>query len=481
MQQIKLTDSYLEGQLIQALLAQPNKVVQYLEDLTPSHFADHVYRDIFDAIHICIMSSLRPDIINVSQVIASATRDKARKDAAIDAVRSSVGTSIPTGVPALISRLNALRLGRDIHQVIAEAGEMLHDLNPATLDTLTDRVMKLNLKQGGGENVADAPEAADKALAALNEAIEAAKNGVLPPSVVYTGFNQFDKVCGGLRAGEVVGIGGAQGDGKSSLIRQICLNAALSGHPVLLYSGEMDEKQVALLMCCTLSAMASPNGRGINNREIFSGEIYKESTAYAAYLNAVEVFQSLPITIVHSISDYRAVMGNYKRWRIKHKDTIKPPMFAVDYIGLLTQNGSRNKHEMIADISKSIKQSALSDNTLMLVGTQLNREKLKRGGLGIPRKGDSSDSKGLEDDATILAYLHSPAEFSETDETGFMYDKTRDRDLYVVKARFGGLGKFNLWCDMASGIMMQREEAQNKRYFIPMPTGAFMGGGLSYG
>lgn len=494
MQQIKLTDSYLEGQLIQALLAQPDKVVQYIEELSPSHFADPVYRDIFDAIHLCIMSSLRPDIIQVSQVIASATRDKARKNAAIDAVRSSIGTSIPTGVPALISRLNALRLGRDIHEVIAEAGEMLHDLNPGTLDRLTDRVMSLNLKQGGGESVSEPESYVDKSLAALNEAIEAAKSGVLPPTVVYTGFPHFDKVCGGLRSGEVVSIGASSGVGKSTISRQIAINAALEGHPVLFYSGEMSDTQSGILLACALAGIKvgeEYQKPGVSNTEIFTGVIYKSPELHKRYLEASELLRSLPIIIVHNCREFSTLMGYYKRWRIKIANhakktgSTKRPLFLLDYLALPEDSSFRGqRNEMLKSISSRFKQTCIADDVLGIACSQLNRERLKRGS-GIPRLGDGAETAGLENDSTIVIYLHNPCENgNEVDADGNWIDAEHERHAYVVKARFGGLGKVKLWMDPPSGKVMQMEDAVRAGLYNPLPptsSAAFMGGGNGYG
>ena len=99
----------------------------------------------------------------------------------------------------------------------------LADLEPATADWRVDA--------GAG---ALAPRSALDVLTNLNERIASGKVDEFQP--IATGFVPLDKtIGGGLRPGELMLIGGAQGAGKTTMALQMARNMAASGQATALY------------------------------------------------------------------------------------------------------------------------------------------------------------------------------------------------------------------------------------------------------
>ena len=99
----------------------------------------------------------------------------------------------------------------------------LADLQPAATDWRLD-----------GEAGALAPRSALDVLTNLNERIASGRVDEFQP--ISTGFVPLDKtIGGGLRPGELMLIGGAQGAGKTTMALQMARNMAASGQATALY------------------------------------------------------------------------------------------------------------------------------------------------------------------------------------------------------------------------------------------------------
>lgn len=83
-------------------------------------------------------------------------------------------------------------------------------------------------------------DAADRALNATNSAFRG--NGHI--GVDY-GFSPLSGLIGPAMPGQLIVIGGGTKQGKSTLIEQIVMGAAMNGHPVWVYSGEMQGEELA--------------------------------------------------------------------------------------------------------------------------------------------------------------------------------------------------------------------------------------------
>ncbi|MEH3109058.1 MAG: hypothetical protein PGN22_03010 [Agrobacterium cavarae] len=83
-------------------------------------------------------------------------------------------------------------------------------------------------------------DAADQALNATNSAFRG--NGNI--GVDY-GFAPLSALIGPAMPGQLIVIGGGTKQGKSTLIEQIVMGAAMNGHPVWVYSGEMNAQELA--------------------------------------------------------------------------------------------------------------------------------------------------------------------------------------------------------------------------------------------
>src|SRR5687767_14551101 len=108
-----------------------------------------------------------------------------------------------------------------------------------------------------------APRSALDVLTNLNERVASGRVDEFMP--IATGFVPFDKtIGGGLRPGELMLIGGAQGAGKTTMALQMARNMAASGQATVLYvCFEHDEEYLIQRMLAMESALTHlPNKSG---------------------------------------------------------------------------------------------------------------------------------------------------------------------------------------------------------------------------
>jgi replicative DNA helicase len=107
-------------------------------------------------------------------------------------------------------------------------------IEETTTDPLADVQPSADVWRVEGDAGALAPRSALDVLTNLNERVAAGKVDEFQP--IGTGFVPLDKtIGGGLRPGELMLIGGAQGQGKTTMALQMARNMAASGQATALY------------------------------------------------------------------------------------------------------------------------------------------------------------------------------------------------------------------------------------------------------
>src|SRR5438876_10884749 len=82
-------------------------------------------------------------------------------------------------------------------------------------------------------------------LETLVERVDQQRPGATADDTVPTGFPSLDKLLGGgFRRRDLIVLGGDVGSGKSALALAVALRSARLGHPVVFFSGEMDQDRL---------------------------------------------------------------------------------------------------------------------------------------------------------------------------------------------------------------------------------------------
>lgn len=212
-----------------------------------------------------------------------------------------------------------------------------------------------------------------------------------PADTIPTGIRPLDwYLDGGIRAGEVFVVAARPSVGKSAFALQTLLFAATEGVGVLLWSLEMSAAQWGRR---ALSAMT-----GINSRLLRTGQVTGEHQQ--AIAEAANRLSNLPIWF-GGTSTQPGDIADVVSYHL-HRNQIG--LVVVDYLQLMDRpNGeSRSREQEVAQMSRSLKQLALTKEVGVMVVAQLNRNAEGR----VPTLADLRESGAIEQDADEVFFLH---------------------------------------------------------------------------
>jgi len=179
-----------------------------------------------------------------------------------------------------------------------------------------------------------------------------------------TGFTDFDKITGGLRAGDLVIIAGRPSMGKTTLAVNMAEYAAV--HPgtrasVAIFSMEMPSEQVITRMLSSIG--------GVPLNSLRSGKISDEDwvriTSATSQLSEAKIF--VDETPALNPTELRA-----RARRVKREHGLS--LVVVDYLQLMQVPGTKeNRATEIAEISRSLKALAKEMQVPVIALSQLNR------------------------------------------------------------------------------------------------------------
>ena len=236
-------------------------------------------------------------------------------------------------------------------------------------------------------------------------------------SGIPSGFREIDFYTEGFSTGDLVVIAARPSVGKTSLGLAMAHNMARRGHPTLVFTLEMDAKQI-------VSRFLAMNSR-TDLLALRTGNVFDTDAAAA--------LQNLPIHIDDtpgiSIMELRT-----KARRARTHDKIE--VILVDYIQLMrTGESEENRVQEVATITRNLKSLARELGVVVIGLSQLSRAAGDTG--NEPKLSTLRESGALEQDSDVVIML-----WRDKEETPA--DAPRAINGSVAKNRNGPTGRFQL-------------------------------------
>lgn len=243
---------------------------------------------------------------------------------------------------------------------------------------------------------------------------------------VPTGFNYLDKTLTGLGKGDLVILASRPGMGKTSFALNIATNVAKRNIPIIFFSLEMSNEQIAGRIISAEALVDSRQFRtGIENAGDWS------EIAYAS-----DKLGDLPIylddTSTIAITEMRSKIRNLNQAAIKGGKN-KIGLVVIDYLQLMsTGKKSENRVQEVSEITRNLKIMAKELEIPILVLSQLSRGAEKNRSDHRPMLSDLRDSGSIEQDADVVMFLYREAYYDDSPEV----DETT-AECIVAKNRHG--------------------------------------------
>ena len=274
---------------------------------------------------------------------------------------------------------------------------------------------------------------------------------------VMTGYSYLDYVTGGLRAGELLLIGGESGGGKSMLLMNMALQMWLQnntidmednfgpGNNVMYFSLEMPFKPCRNRVLGRLSSNPTKAIRmaKLNNEEALKlKQVLKFVTKYPFQFEIVDIPRG-------------ATMESLELLYEEAKILYDPKIIVIDYLGLMDYEGGDMEDWLkLGKIAERIHEFARVHNLTVLSAVQLNRPKgaKEEDKIGLHRIGRSAL---IMQNANIAVQLETRA-----NEKNFP-----DMKYHVIKNRDGELGDGRLIKNLACGTLIDEKVEEDPTTF----------------
>lgn len=253
----------------------------------------------------------------------------------------------------------------------------------------------------------------------LLEEIERAEQMDDGPAGIATGLHDLDGLLGGLRPGQLVLVGARPGVGKSVMLINISMNAAMR-HKLrtALFSLEMSETEIGMRI---LSA-----GTSVPLQQLRSGNLDDvQWTKIARYVAETDdaplhIDETSRATLAHIRAGVKRLITEYGG----------VDLVLVDYLQLTETSGKESRQEQVASLSRGLKLLAKEVGVPVVAASQLNRDSEHRQDRR-PTLPDLRESGALEQDADIVILLH------REDVHDHESPRAGECDVIVAKNRHG--------------------------------------------
>jgi replicative DNA helicase len=313
-------------------------------------------------------------------------------------------------VPSLLREVTSRGIRRSLEAAVAEASV------ESSLEDYTASLLHL----------AEAAREATPTVTAKNDIWEEAlrricalQDGSEVPDGIPTGFGTLDNLLGGggILPGQITVLAARPGVGKSSLARQIALNAVRSGRGAAIFSLEDGPFTYA----CRVFA----DGTDISLGRLRRGRVSKEELQ--AVHRIVHEMKNSPIDLVcvPGLSSRRIASMVRLRKRVAKCDLV-----VVDYVNLIKEPG-KERRDQIDNAIRTLVEMARLQNVAVLLCAQLNRNSVtesRRPGLHDLKESGSLEQEGK---AVILVDRKHKSE-----EATVQLEKNNQGDVGDVKMIF---------------------------------------------
>lgn len=264
------------------------------------------------------------------------------------------------------------------------------------------------------------------------------EKGNNPQSVgLETPYKEFNRLYGGLRPGEIYAIVSRPGQGKSTVISDLCFKTALINNvPILLLDTEMTSEDVRLRFAAALS--------DVEMYLIESGKFRKNKELLEKVREAIKRVKENKYAYYHchvGNKNIDQICSIARRWKFSKVGRDNPCILAYDYIKLTGEKVGSNwaEYQAIGEKIDKLKRLAQEINAPLVTAMQLNRsgENFNRRSGNIT---DDSSAISLSDRLQWFASFVAIFRRKTLDEMAEDGEQFGTHKLIPLKSRFQGEG-----------------------------------------
>lgn len=235
------------------------------------------------------------------------------------------------------------------------------------------------------------------ALGGVLDVIEERTAGTRSPGVSY-GLDALDAILGAAKPGQLILVAARPGEGKSALVEQIAVGAALAGHPAHLFSLEMLIQELAE------RALSGPSR--VPSYQMANGKLTHDD--WKAIQKAGGKLADAPLWVDDQSRTLTQILAKTRKWHAieARKEGVPLGIMAVDYIQRIAIDSRKGETRdlEIGRVGRELKSLAMELQIPVIAVAALSRAVERRG--GRPMLGDLRECGSLEYEADVVIFIY---------------------------------------------------------------------------
>lgn len=246
------------------------------------------------------------------------------------------------------------------------------------------------------------------------------------PDVIPTPWPNFNNALagGGLGRGRLAVVAAGTGRGKSLVMLNQAVDAALGGYKVAVFSMEMPAKEVFDRL---LSSTSGQKVSAIAKRKLSVDATDPEYWYSADYKQTHDTSLRLQNTVLRVWDDGDMSADWIRQQCQAMKRTVGLDLVIVDYLQIMDSDHATSREQTVSEDSRRLKKLAKALDVAVLTGSQMNE--LEDG--SRPTTKSLRESRGIANNADLVFFVEH--ELVDGAPTG-------DADFVIAKQRAGGQG-----------------------------------------
>ncbi len=434
-----LVDLEAERILVGALIVRPELLDDVLDVVHPQHFSLPLHRWAYEAI-----TDLRQEAGEINEWTVRCEIEKAHPISETD--RKAIN-ELTDGMPRMSGAIGVARKVRGSARRREFANQLRKALEAANGPDDTDEIMgslasqvQRLMEAGDSTHTFGCDVVVKQALAEM-DAFSRSQTGL---TGIPSGIRSLDDLTGGWQRGGLYIIAARPARGKSVMLAQSAVEAAMAGHKVLSFTLEMPPSQVMQRLICGEAR--------VERYELRHGRRSEE--AWTKVGKAAGRLTRLPIWWDDRESPTLATISATAR-RIQSNEGLD--LLVVDYLQRCAVDRKLERYAAIGELVRGLKGLARALNVPVLVAAQVSRA----GQEAKPTLAMLREAGDIEQESDFVGFLH-PAD-------GVEGDMTKDEpavDLLVEKNRHGATMPIPLVLERRYTRFVERSHALETT-FIP--------------
>ena len=247
---------------------------------------------------------------------------------------------------------------------------------------------------------------------------------------VPTGFDDLDRLTGGLQPSDLIILAARPGMGKTALVLNIATNAALANKSAVVFTLEMSKEQ---LMVRVLSSLARVESTKMGKGDLSQDELDRLMES-ARKLHDYKDYLAIDETPGISLMELRSRCRRYAKEN-------GVDLIVIDYLQLMSLGGGKveSREREISQISMGLKQLAKELRVPVVALAQLNRGPDARPDKR-PKISDLRESGSMEQDADLILFVYRDEYYNPDSESAGVSEvivgKNRHGETTTIKLAF---------------------------------------------